>query len=98
MNRKNLYVVIAAALFALFGCISCDRLYYAAMEKVGIHKRDIMVDRVKEARETQDETKKQFVTAMEQFKSVVSFQGGNLEKEYNKLNSTFKKSESKAVE
>jgi len=68
------------------------------MEKVGIHKRDIMADRVKEARETQDETKQQFVTALEQFKSIVNFKGGDLEKEYNKLNAILKKSEAKAAE
>jgi hypothetical protein len=55
-----------------------------------------MVDRVKEARDTQNDAKQQFLTAMEQFKSVVNFQGGDLEKEYNKLNATLKKSESKA--
>jgi len=45
------------------------------MEKVGVHKRDIMVDCVKEARETQQEAKEQFLTAMEQFKKVVKFEG-----------------------
>jgi predicted nucleic acid-binding Zn-ribbon protein len=73
-------------------------MYYGTMEKMGVHKRDIMVDRVKEARETQNEAKQQFLTAMEQFKSVVNFQGGDLEKEYNKLNATLQKSESKAAD
>jgi len=68
------------------------------MENVGIHKRDIMVDRVKAARDTQEETKKQFISALEQFKSVVYFKGGDLETEYNKLNATLKKSEAKAAE
>jgi t-SNARE complex subunit (syntaxin) len=68
------------------------------MEKLGVHKRDIMVDRVKAARDTQNEAKEQFLTAMEQFKSVVNFQGGDLEKEYSKLNATLQKSESKAAE
>ncbi len=80
----------------LLGLGACSSLYYGAMEKVGVHKRDIMVDRVKEARETQQEAKEQFLTAMEQFKSVVKFQGGDLEKEYNKLNATLKKSEDEA--
>jgi len=35
------------------------------MEKLGIHKRDIMVDRVKAARDTQNEAKEQFLTAMQ---------------------------------
>ena len=82
----------------IIGLSSCSTMYYGTMEKMGVHKRDIMVDRVKEARESQNEAKQQFLTAMEQFKSVVNFQGGDLEKEYNKLNATLQKSESKAVD
>ena len=88
-------VVLAAIILGLSGCSS---VYYGTMEKLGVHKRDIMVDRVKEARDTQNEAKQQFLTAMEQFKSVVNFQGGDLEKEYNKLNATLEKSESKAAD
>ena len=76
----------------------CSTMYYGTMEKLGVHKRDIMVDRVKEARDSQNEAKKQFLTAMDQFKRVVNFQGGDLEKEYNKLDATLKKSESKAAD
>ena len=82
----------------LLGLTGCSSLYYGTMEKLGVHKRDIMVDRVKAARDTQNEAKEQFLTAMEQFKNVVNFQGGDLEKEYNKLNATLQKSESKAAE
>ncbi len=92
---KMKLLVVAGLVLTLAACSS---VYYGTMEKVGIHKRDIMVDRVKAARDTQNETKEQFVTAMEQFKSVVQFKGGDLEKEYNKLNTTLKKSESKAAE
>jgi hypothetical protein len=79
------------------GLMGCSAMYYGAMEKVGIHKRDIMVDRVKEARDTQKDAKEQFLTAMEQFKSVVNFQGGDLEKEYNRFNATLKKTEAEAA-
>jgi len=72
-------------------------MYYGAMEKAGFHKRDIMVDRVKAARDTQNEAKQQFLTAMEQFRSVVNFKGDDLEKEYDKLNATLKKSEAEAA-
>jgi len=92
--KVRLLVLIAIA----FGLSSCSTMYYGAMEKLGVHKRDIMVDRVKAARDTQNEAKQQFLTAMEQFKGVVNFQGGDLEKEYNKLNATLQKSESKAAE
>ncbi|MCX5833849.1 MAG: DUF2959 domain-containing protein [Deltaproteobacteria bacterium] len=87
---------ILAAVILGFG--GCSTMYYGTMEKMGVHKRDIMVDRVKAARDTQNETKQQFLTAMEQYKSVVNFKGGDLEKEYNKLNATWQKSESKAAE
>jgi hypothetical protein len=80
----------------ILGLSGCSTMYYGTMEKLGVHKRDIMVDRVKAARDTQNEAKQQFLTAMEQFKSVVNFQGGDLEKEYDKLNATLQKSESKA--
>ena len=82
----------------ILGLSGCSTIYYGTMEKLGVHKRDIMVDRVKAARDTQNEAKEQFLTAIEQFKSVVNFQGGDLEKEYNKLNATLQKSESKAAE
>src|SRR5512136_2292164 len=87
--------VLAAVILGLSGCSS---VYYGTMEKLGVHKRDIMVDRVKAARDTQNEAKQQFLMAMEQFKSVVNFQGGDLEKEYDKLNATLQKSESKAAD
>ena len=82
----------------ILGLSGCSTMYYGTMEKLGVHKRDIMVDRVKAARDTQNEAKQQFLTAMEQFKGVVNFKDGDLEKEYNKLNATLQKSESKAAE
>lgn len=90
--RNFLFLII------IMGLGGCNALYYQAMEKAGVHKRDIMVDRVKEARDIQNEAKQQFLSAMEQFKKVVNFKGGDLEKEYNRLNATLQKSESKAAE
>ena len=92
--KTRLLILLAIIL----GFSGCSTMYYGAMEKLGVHKREIMVERVKAARDTQNEAKEQFLTAMEQFKRVVNFQGGDLEKEYNKLNSTLQKSESKAEE
>ena len=91
---KASLIVIPALIWGLIGCNS---MYYGAMEKVGVHKREIMVDRVKAARDTQSDAKQQFLTAMEQFKSVVNFEGGELEKKYDKLNATLKKTEDEAA-
>lgn len=49
------WLIIALAL-ALSGCQSA---YYAAWEKLGVEKRDILVDRVEDARETQQDAQEQ---------------------------------------
>jgi hypothetical protein len=90
--KSSAPIVVLAGLLC-----GCSSMYYGTMEKMGVHKRDIMVDRVKAARDTQNETKAQFISAMEQFKSVVNFKGGDLEKEYNKLNAVLQKSEAGAA-
>jgi len=74
----------------------CSSAYYGAMEKIGIHKRDILVDRVAEARDSQVETKQQFASALEQFRSVLAFDGGDLEKKYHELNDVLEESEEQA--
>jgi hypothetical protein len=86
------------ALALMFALPACSNMYYQAMESVGVHKREIMVDRVEEARDSQKDAKEEFLTALEQFKSVVDFQGGNLEKEYNRLNDTLQRVEDGADE
>ena len=86
-------VLIVTCLSVLTGCAST---YYGTLEKVGIHKRDMMVDRVEDARDAQEEAKEHFQTALEQFTSVVEFKGGDLEKKYNQLNDTYEECEKKA--
>ena len=90
---KIRWMAMAAVAVGLSGC---GTLYYGAMEKMGVHKRDIMIDRVKDARATQSQAKQQFLTAMEQFKSVVRVQGGDLEKAYNRFSESLKRSEAAA--
>lgn len=58
--------------------------------------RDVLVTRVEAARDVQKETAEEFKTALERFKSVTQFQGGDLEKKFNQLNSAFEDSESAA--
>nr|WP_283777883.1 DUF2959 domain-containing protein [Sansalvadorimonas sp. 2012CJ34-2] len=72
--------------------VGCQSTYYSAMEKVGIHKRDIMVDRLESTQSSQEEAQQQFQSALEQFRSVVNFDGGDIEEAYNTLNSEYEKS------
>ena len=68
---------------------ACSPAYYKTMEKFGVYKRDILVDRVEEARDSQEDTKEQFNSALEQFASVVNYDGGSLETVYKKLQNEY---------
>lgn len=86
--------VVLMTIAALMG--SCTRIYYAAMEKVGKEKRDILAGRIAEGKKDQEKAKEQFKTTLEAFQAVTGFQGGNLEKTYKKLNSEFESAEARA--
>jgi Protein of unknown function (DUF2959) len=70
----------------------CESTYYNAMEKVGVHKRDILVDRIEDVQDAQEEGQEQFQSALAQFKAVVNFDGGELEGLYNQLNDEYEDS------
>jgi hypothetical protein len=74
----------------------CQTVYYGALEKFGVEKREILVDRVEEARDDQEAAKEQFQTALEQFKAATGFEGGELEEVYNRLNREYERSKSRA--
>lgn len=85
----------------LFGLLvlaltSCESAYYNTMEQFGVHKRDILVERITDAQVAQQEGQEQFRDALEQFRSVVNFDGGHLEAVYEKLNKEFEDSEDAA--
>ena len=85
--------LIRSVLIALFLILTaCSSMYYSGLEKIGIPKRDVMVHRVEKARDTQEQTKEQFKSALEQFTAATQFDGGDLEKVYNKLNSEYEAS------
>ena len=87
----NLFLVLS--LFAFAGCQSA---YYKTMEAFGHHKRDLLVDRVEDARDTQQDAKEQFQSALEKFSAVMNFSGGKLEEKYKELKTELERSESKA--
>ena len=74
----------------------CQTVYYGAMEKMGYHKRDILVSDVEKARDAQADAKEQFKSALERFSSVLNFKGGDLQEKYDKLNAEYERSETKA--
>ena len=74
----------------------CNLLYYSAMEKIGREKRDILAKRVVAGKKAQERAKEQFQTTLEAFSSVTGFDGGDLEKVYNKLNREYERAENRA--
>ncbi len=87
----------APILLILLFTSGCNSLYYGTMEKFGKYKRDILVDRVKSARDAQQETKEQFTSALDKFKSVVNVPSGKLQEKYDLLKGELDKSEAKAA-
>jgi len=83
--------LIAVFFLALTGCASVQ---YSALEKVGIHKRDILVDRVEDARDAQGETREQLVSAYEELSALVGHDGGELADKYERLSKEVERSRS----
>lgn len=90
---KTVFLVSIVFVFLLTGCQSA---YYSAMEKVGVHKRDILVDRVEEARDAQKDAQEEFKSALEQLISLTNFDGGELEAAYEKAKNAYENSEDAA--
>lgn len=62
---------------------------YSAYELVGVQKRDLFKREVNGVKENQEDTSEAYKDALERLKEVYAFDGGNLEKEYSKLNSAY---------
>jgi SMC interacting uncharacterized protein involved in chromosome segregation len=90
--RRGLLFLLAASLM-LSGCRST---YYAAWEKLGVEKRDLLKKRVVAARDEQKEAGEEFKDAMTRLKELTGFQGGKLESAYNNLKADFDDCNSKA--
>jgi len=71
-----------------WGIPSFDTLY--------AEPRDILINRVEAASDAQQETAEEFKSALEKFKQVTSFDGGDLEKKFNTLSAAYDRSEDAA--
>ena len=91
LSFESLLDALVRALGAKF-----QRLYFQTVEQAGHHKRDILVTRVEQARDSLEEAKTQFQTALEKFSQLTQFDGGNLETVYRQLKIEFDYSQSRA--
>lgn len=88
--------ILVSALLLVPALGACSDLYYSTMESFGKEKRHIMVDRVEDARDDQEQAKEQFKTTLERLKELTNSDGGDLEAIYNRLSSDYDRSVSRA--
>lgn len=91
MKIRILIITVLASL--LGGCASA---YYGAFDKAGIHKRDILVNRVEKTRDSQEDAQDEFKDALEQFGSIVTLQDTDLKQAYDKLSAEYEDSQDAA--
>lgn len=90
MKKQTL---LGTAILSLMLILSgCQSAYYSAMEKVGVHKRDILIDRVEETKDSQQESQQEFQSALERLTTLINFDGGELQDAYNQLNDDYESS------
>ena len=98
MEKVNTHIAgLVWSILLLVLLAGCSSAYYGAMEKMGKHKRDIMVDRVENARDSQQQAQEQFKSALERFDSVVKLQETDLKKAYDSLNGEYEQCEDAAA-
>lgn len=74
-------------LLLVFG--GCSSMYYSTMEKLGVEKRDILVDRVGEARDAQSDARETFRSSLERFQSVVDTPETGLQEKYDVISEAY---------
>lgn len=87
-------LVLGVSLPALSGCATTGINLKESV--LGYAKREQLVDRVEQARDEQEEAKEQFATTLQEFKALTGFDGGDLEKTYDKLKRELDRSEDAA--
>jgi len=90
---RTLLIVSSSALL-----FSCSTVKYNTLEKIGIHKRDLLVSNVKDARDAQKDAQEQFKDALERFGSVVQIEETGLKKAYDRLSDEYDDSKDAAEE
>tara|TARA_R110001599_G_scaffold197424_1_gene394052 strand:- start:709 stop:1353 length:645 start_codon:yes stop_codon:yes gene_type:complete len=82
--------------FLVVALAGCQSAYYNAMERVGVHKRDIMVDRVESVQDAQTDAKEQFESALAEFRSIIQIKDQDLAARYDRLNGEYEDSKAAA--
>lgn len=93
---KSISAAFMLCLLVPFSLTGCATAAYSIQEQFGIEKRDILVGRVKNAAESQEEAKEEFVDALEAFRAVVNVEPSRLEIVYDDLKKAYDRADGKA--
>lgn len=91
-------LLISILLLSLTACGTTQNIKYSVLEKAGIHKRDILVDRIEKTSEVQEEAKEDFKSAYERLSELVDVDDAGLENQYKKLQKAVDVSEDRSNE
>ena len=83
MPLKSMITVFVLAM--MLPLTACQSTYYAVWEKMGKEKRHLLRDQVEKARDDQSQASEEFKDALTRLKEMSGFDGGDLEKMYNRL-------------
>jgi len=97
MTRRFSRAILAAVTISM-ATVGCSSVYYGTLEQFGVEKRDVLVDRVKSARAEQADAQETFTSALEEFRSLVDVDGGELEKKYDRLSASYDRSKQQAAD
>ncbi|MEX0876079.1 MAG: DUF2959 domain-containing protein [Phycisphaerales bacterium] len=89
-------LILLFVLFVGSAMPSCSSTGIAIREKLGIPKRDQLVDRVDETRDAQEAAKTQFVSTLDELKMLSGYEGGQLEAAYSRLNTQYDRAQDRA--
>jgi hypothetical protein len=96
MRTLLCWTVLSLSALGLGGGAGCSGTAIALKERLGIPKRDQLVNKVSATRDSQEAAKKQFESALAEFIAVTGVEGGELEARYRKLNSEYQRAEERA--
>lgn len=93
MIRIRLLICLLPTLLA-----GCQSVYYDTMERFGVQKREILVDRVQEAQRSQEAAKEQFQSALDAFSAVVKLDpaSNGLDRAFRQIESEYEDAENRA--
>lgn len=95
--KPHVLLALTVTCYSLVGCQSMiqkakNEAKYSAYEMVGVEKRDLFKKDVKKVKNSQEDAGEAFEDALEKLQKIYAVDGGNLEKQYKSLNSSFEDS------